>query len=70
MWFPKSEGPKSAAKRDAERTLKIEIDDEAFARVYGHKSHSIEIKRPDQKIAVRIISQFGEECTKVLGLNG
>ena len=54
------------AKKKAENTLKIEIDDEAFARLYGHKSHPIEIKHPGQKIAVRVISQFGEESTKVL----
>jgi len=57
---------KSATKRNAEKTLKIEIDDEAFDRIYGHQSHPIELKKKDQKIAVRVISQFGEECTKVL----
>lgn len=46
--------------------IKIEIDDEAFDRLYGHISHPIEIKKKGQKIAVRIISQFREECTKVL----
>jgi len=53
-------------KQKVEKTLKIEIDDEAFDRLYGHISHPIEIKKKGQKIAVRIISQFGEECTKVL----
>jgi adenine-specific DNA-methyltransferase len=56
----------TSAKRQAEKTLKIEIDDEAFARLYGHKSHPIEIKKKGQRIAVRVISQFGEECTKVM----
>jgi len=56
----------TSAKRQAEKTLKIEIDDDAFARLYGHKSHPIEIKKKGQKIAVRVISQFGEECTKIL----
>lgn len=55
------------AKKDAEKELKIEIDEEAFARVYGHKSHPIEAK-PGRKIAVRVISQFGEESTKVLAI--
>jgi len=55
------------ARRNAERTLKIEIDDEAFERLYGFKSHPIEIKHPGQKIAVRVISQFGEESTKIVG---
>lgn len=57
---------KSKAKRNVEKTLKIEIDDEAFDRVYSHKSHPILVKNDHQKIAVRVISQFGEESTKVL----
>ena len=59
---------KDSTKKKVEKTLKIEIDDEAFDRLYGHISHPIEIKKEGQKIAVRIISQFGEECTKVLTL--
>ncbi len=55
-----------STKKKLEKTLKIEIDDEAFGRLYGHISHPIEIKKKGQRIAVRIISQFGEECTKVL----
>ena len=57
---------KDSTKKKVEKTLKIEIDDEAFDRLYGHISHPIEVKKKRQKIAVRIISQFGEECTKVL----
>jgi adenine-specific DNA-methyltransferase len=57
---------KSSTKRNAEKLLKIEIDEEAFDRIYGHISHPIEIKKRGQKIAVRVISQFGEESTKVL----
>jgi adenine-specific DNA-methyltransferase len=57
---------KDSTKKKVEKTLKIEIDDEAFDRLYGHISHPIEIKKKGQKIAVRILSQFGEECTKVL----
>lgn len=56
---------KDKRKKDVERTLKIEIDDEAFDRLYGFKSHPFETKK-GQKIAVRVISQFGEESTKVL----
>ncbi len=41
------------------------MDDDAFARVYGHESHPFEVKQ-GQKIAVRVVSQFGEETTKVL----
>jgi adenine-specific DNA-methyltransferase len=61
-----SEVAKHETKRKAEKTLKIEIDDEAFDRLYGHISHPIEIKNKGQKIAVRVISQFGEETTKVI----
>lgn len=57
---------KITTKQKLEKTLKIEIEDEAFDRLYGHISHPIELKKKGQKIAVRIISQFGEECTKVL----
>jgi adenine-specific DNA-methyltransferase len=59
---------KDSTKKKVEKTLKIEIDDEAFGRLYGHVSHPIEVKKKGQKIAVRIVSQFGEECTKVMGV--
>jgi adenine-specific DNA-methyltransferase len=52
-------------KQAAEQTLKIEIDDEAFDRLYGHVSHPFPVT-PGQKVAVRVVSQFGEETTKVL----
>ena len=42
--------------------------EEAFDRLYGQISHPIAIKSKNQKIAVRIISQFGEESTKVVGV--
>jgi adenine-specific DNA-methyltransferase len=58
---------RTKTKRNAEKTLKIEIDDEAFDRLYGFTSHPIPIK-PGQKIAIRVISQFGEESMKVLDL--
>ncbi|MHB8520466.1 MAG: hypothetical protein ACYDH9_06880 [Limisphaerales bacterium] len=56
---------KTTTKKKAEETLKIQIDDEAFARIYGHRSHPFAVKN-GQKIAVRVISQFGEETTKLL----
>ncbi len=56
----------TSAKRAAEKTLRIEVDDEAFERVYNHRSHPIPLARAGQKIAVRVISQFGEESTKVM----
>jgi adenine-specific DNA-methyltransferase len=57
---------KEGVKKNAEKTLKIEIDDEAFDKIYGHISYPITVKGKGQKIAVRVISQFGEESTKVL----
>jgi adenine-specific DNA-methyltransferase len=59
----------TSTRRRAERTLKIEIDEDAFERLYGHISHPIEVKKKGQKIAVRVISQFGEEAMKVVHLN-
>ena len=55
----------NGVKKKAEQTLKIELDDEAFASAYGHTSRPFPIKA-GQKVAVRVISQFGEETTKVL----
>jgi len=60
---------KDTTKKKVEKTLRIEIDDESFDRLYGHISHPIEITKPGQKIAVRMISQFGEESTKVLTIS-
>ncbi len=62
-----SELAKRKTKRKVEQTLKIEIDDEAFDRLYGFQCHPIP-KEKGRKIAVRVISQFGEESTKVLTL--
>jgi len=63
-----NEAAKQDTKRKAEKTLRIEINEEAFDRLYGHISNPIEITKKDQKIAVRMISQFGEESTKVITL--
>lgn len=63
-----NEAAKQDTKRKAEKTLHIEINEEAFDRLYGHISNPIEITKKDQKIAVRMISQFGEESTKVITL--
>ncbi|MBV5326892.1 MAG: site-specific DNA-methyltransferase [Chlorobium sp.] len=60
---------RTKTRRNAEKTLKIEIDDEAFDRLYGFMSHPIPIK-PNRKIAVRVISQFGEESMKVMDVTG
>ena len=57
---------KTSAKRQAEKTLRIEIDDDAFDRVYNHTSHPIEVSGAGKKVAVRVVSQFGEESTRVI----
>ena len=56
---------KQSTKKKIEMTLKIEIDDEAFDRLYGFESHPFKAEK-GQQIAVRVISQFGEESTKVM----
>lgn len=39
-----SDMARQITKTRAERTLRIELDDEAFDRLYGHTSHPIEVK--------------------------
>jgi adenine-specific DNA-methyltransferase len=55
-------------KTKVEQTLKVEIDDEAFDRLYGFRSHPIPSKK-GRRVAVRVVSQFGEESTKVITLD-
>jgi adenine-specific DNA-methyltransferase len=67
-WRSKLDGQASAtAKKKAEQTLRIELDEDAWERLYGFRSHPIEL-RPGRRVAVRVISQFGEESTRVLTL--
>jgi adenine-specific DNA-methyltransferase len=49
-----------------QKTLKIEIEEEAYQRLYSHISHPIEILKQNHKIAIKVISQFGEESMKVI----
>ena len=56
---------KQMTKKKVDQTLKVEIDDEAFDRLYGFRSHPITGKK-GQRIAIRVISQFGEESTKII----
>ena len=58
-------GAKARQKRNVERTLKIEIDEEAFDRLYGFVSRPIPATA-GRRVAVRVVSQVGEESTKVL----
>ena len=56
-----------ATKKKAETTLRLQFNEELWDTLYGFKSQPIE-KRSGRKIAVRVISQFGEESTKVLAI--
>ena len=53
--------------KKAEATLRIEIDEEAFDRLYGFTSHPFPVSK-GQQVAVRVVSQFGEESMKVLAI--
>ncbi len=52
-------------KKKAETTLKLELNDEVWDTLYDFRSSSIQ-RRPERKICVRVISQFGEESSKIL----
>ncbi|MBP5315749.1 MAG: hypothetical protein J6Y87_07800 [Muribaculaceae bacterium] len=52
-------------KKEAEHTLKLEFNDEFWETLYGFQSEPIEY-RQGRKICVRVVSQFGEEASKVL----
>lgn len=56
---------KDSTKAKAQKTLRIELDDVAWDRLYGFQSHPIEFRK-GRKIAVRVVSQFGEESMKVI----
>ena len=56
---------KDMAKKKAERTLRLEFNEEVWDTLYGFKSESIPYEK-GKKIAVRVVSQFGEESTKIL----
>lgn len=55
-------------KKGIEKTLRIVFNEEMWDTIYDFRSHPIE-KRAGRKIAVRVISQFGEESTKVLTID-
>ena len=56
---------KDVARRNIQRTLKMVFDEELWDRLYSLKSESIEYRK-GRKIAVRVVSQFGEEATRIL----
>jgi adenine-specific DNA-methyltransferase len=53
------------AKSRAERTLKLEFNEEVWEKLYDFKSEPIQYEK-GRKVAVRVVSQFGEESTKIL----
>lgn len=55
-------------KKKAETTLKLELKDEVWDTLYDFRSSAIE-RRPGRKICVRVVSQFGEESSKILVIN-
>ena len=59
---------KDLAKKKAEKTLRLEFNDEIWDTLYDFKSESIPYEQ-GKKIAVRVVSQFGEESTKVLTMD-
>ena len=60
-----ADGDASGGRRGTENPLTIDVDDEAFDRLYGFVSHPIPF-RTGRCVAVRVVSQFGEESSKVL----
>lgn len=55
----------ASTKKKAETTLKLELNDEVWDTLYDFRSGTIE-RKPGRKICVRVISQFGEESSKIL----
>jgi adenine-specific DNA-methyltransferase len=58
---------KLTTKKNAEHTLRLELDEDVWDTLYGFESEPLQY-RPGHKIAVRVISQFGEESSKVIEL--
>lgn len=54
-------------KKKAEHTLRLELDEAVWDTLYGFESEPLQY-RPGHKIAVRVISQFGEDSSKVIEL--
>lgn len=52
-------------KKTAETTLRLPFNDEVWETLYDFRSSAIE-RTPGRKVCVRVISQFGEESSKVL----
>lgn len=55
----------AVTKKNAERTLKLVFNDELWDTLYGFRSEPLKFEK-GRKVAVRVVSQFGEESSKVL----
>lgn len=55
----------SITKKKAEKTLKLVFNDELWDNLYGFRSEPLKYEK-GRKVAVRVVSQFGEESSKVL----
>lgn len=55
----------SITKKKAEKTLKLVFNDELWDTLYGFCSEPLKYEK-GRKVAVRVVSQFGEESSKVL----
>lgn len=52
-------------KKKVETTLRLSLNDEVWETLYDFRSSAIE-RKPGRKVCVRVVSQFGEESSKVL----
>lgn len=52
-------------KKNAEHTLKLIFNDDVWDQLYTYRSEPLTYE-PGRKVAIRVVSQFGEESTKVL----
>lgn len=56
---------KDVARKNAENTLRLKFNDEVWDTLYDYRSEPITYEQ-GKRIAVRVVSQFGEEATKIL----
>ena len=60
-----SSASSAVTRKNAERTLKLVFNDELWDTLYSFRSEPLKYEK-GRKIAVRVVSQFGEESSKVL----
>lgn len=56
---------KDVARKKAENTLRLKFNDEVWDTLYDNRSEPIKYEQ-GKRVAVRVVSQFGEEATKIL----